>query len=198
MAASLILVVCCGTYIYSYLLRRKVMKLLLGLGNKARHGKDTAASAIKDWFEDSDYEVRIFKFAEALYEECRQKHSMVGKDTALLQRIGSERRKENPDYWVDQVAYQLEDYKGIAIISDVRYGNEADWIHSMGGYVVNVSRLNPDGSLYVATDRDPNHLSEVALDGYVWDGYIKAYSGEEALLGDLAVTYAEHFLALSE
>jgi len=51
--------------------------LLLGFGNKARHGKDTAAEAIRDYYEKEhdnglfapSVKVGIFKFATALYQE---------------------------------------------------------------------------------------------------------------------------------
>jgi hypothetical protein len=56
------------------------MTLILGLGNKARNGKDTAAEAIKHYYEQNYYAgfmrkgptVGIFKFATALYQEVNQ------------------------------------------------------------------------------------------------------------------------------
>jgi hypothetical protein len=43
--------------------------------------------------------------------------------------------------------------------------------------LINVSRFNSDGSPFVATDRDPNHPSEIALDGYDnWDYKLQNYN----------------------
>lgn len=75
--------------------------LLLGFGNKARNGKDTAATAIKDYFEkdyDNGYmapqvKVGIFKYATALYAEVNEELSRpwdINKDrfTGFEERTG--------------------------------------------------------------------------------------------------------------
>lgn len=177
------------------------MRLLFGIGNRARHGKDSAALAIETYFNAQHPRfplVQCFKFAEALYDECRQKHGMTEKDAPLLQRIGYERRAENVNHWVDHVAIKMKDFKGIGIITDVRYLNEAAWIRSQGGILVNVSRLNDDGSPFVAPDRDPNHPSEKELDNYPWNAYIKTYTGQEALAAEQAITIANYYFQVTE
>ena len=104
------------------------MRLLFGFGNKARHGKDSAAQVIQDYARRFSLpEVRIFKFADALYDICRREYGMVGKDAPLLQRIGSERRGIQEDYWIDRLKFTIGSFKGIGIITDVRYKNEAAW-----------------------------------------------------------------------
>ena len=177
------------------------MRLLLGFGNKARQGKDSAATAIATYF-NSQFprfpEAKIFKFADALYQECRREHGMVSKDAPLLQRIGAERRKKDPNHWIYLLDATMKDFKGIALITDVRYLNEASWIRSRGGILINVSRLEEDGSPFVAGDRDPNHPSETELDGYPWNAFIKTYSGQEALSAEQAITIANYFFQVTE
>ena len=174
------------------------MRLLFGFGNKARHGKDSAAQAIQDYARRFSLpEVRIFKFADALYDICRREYGMVGKDAPLLQRIGSERRMIQEDYWLDRLKFTIGSFKGIGIITDVRYKNEAAWIRKNGGILVNVSRLNDDGTVFVAQDRPANHPSEIDLDGYDWDAYIKTKTGQEALAAEQALTIFNYFLEVT-
>ena len=183
--------------------------LLIGFGNKARHGKDTACEAIADHYNalrersfkhgliSKEPRVQQFRFAEALYDEARTLYGMIGKDAPLLQRIGSERRAQDEYYWVKQVFNQIErSQPDIALISDVRYLNEANFIKGVGGYLVNVARLNADGTPFVADDRPANHPSEVELDEYNWDYRIIAHTGEAAVVGEVAVTIVEYLRGL--
>jgi len=185
--------------------------LLLAFGNKARNGKDTAAEAICDYYTrqyalkarvygaaSGASAAKIFRFAEALYEECRTMYGMKEKDAPLLQRIGQARRDEDPLYWVkicySKILSSSVARNGIAIIPDLRYKNEAEFLKSKGGILINVKRLNEDGTQYIADDRDPSHPSEIELDGYNWDYYI--VSKEAALTGDMAITIAEYLRGL--
>ena len=191
------------------------MSLLIGFGNKARHGKDSAATAILEHIErrnlsiakhyDRGYALpaQQFRFAEALYREARELHDMTEKDAPLLQRIGAERRAENVNYWVDQVFAGIDKFfaaqpHGVAIITDVRYLNEAARIKEAGGYLINIARHNANGSLFVAPDRPADHPSEVELDGYNWDYYIRTRSGEQALAAELAITHFEYLRGLTD
>ena len=182
--------------------------ILIGLGNKAQNGKDTAGEAIVNYYNlgrgaqvkhgltPATPIVRIYKFAEALYKECRELHGMVGKDAPLLQRVGHARRQENPTYWINKMFDSIFEYTDIAVITDVRYKNEANEIKARGGFVINVQRLNADGTPFISLDRDPNHSSEIDLDGYNFDYYLKAKTGETALLGEQAITLIEYIRGL--
>ena len=135
----------------------------------------------------------LYKFADALYKECRDNHGMTEKDAPLLQRVGSERRSENPRYWIERAFAQVDAEKpDVAVFTDIRYQNEAAEVKERDGFVINVSRLNRDGSPYVDPSRSAAHPSEVDLDGYLFDFYIKAYTGEVALVQEQAITIAEY------
>lgn len=192
------------------------MKLLLGFGNKARHGKDSAATAILDHIEKNNRRIQMhyasstaitraesFKFAAALYEECRQLHGMIEKDPVLLQRVGAARRAEDVNYWVDRAFKKVGEFLAregnrVAIITDVRHKNEADAIRREGGYLINLTRLNLNGTVFVSPDRPANHISEVDLDGYNWDFYIRTHTGEDALAADQAITIYHYIRGLRE
>lgn len=183
------------------------MKLLLGFGHKANQGKDTAGEAIVNYFatkreqqlkhglKPTIPEARIFKFAAALYKVCREEYGMVGKDAPLLQKVGEGRRNQfGLNYWIDQLEASMRGFEGIAVLTDVRYFNEADWVKSKGGVTVKVERLNEDGTPFIATDRDPNFVSETQLDGYNFDCYIRSKAA--ALTAEMAVTLAEYYRGL--
>ncbi len=152
--------------------------MVLGLGHKARHGKDTAAA----WLVQK-YGATRFSFADALYAYCRVEHGMMIKDAPLLQRVGVAMRERDPLVWVKAAYYDLlSKQPAIAVITDVRFPNEFDFIHQIGGVTCKVSRINEDGSPFVADDRDPHHTSETALDGHVWDSTVIVKSGDIAHL----------------
>lgn len=181
------------------------MTAIFGFGNKARHGKDTAGESVVAHYGERQrdlyklygsafkpFDVRLYKFADELYRECRELHGMTEKDAPLLQRVGMARREEDKDYWVNKTFAKITaERPDIAVITDTRFPNEADAIVNAGGVTVNVTRLNLDGTPYVADDRPADHPSETALDNYPWDYYIKAYSGEVALVEQLAITIVE-------
>lgn len=166
--------------------------MIVGLGHKARQGKDSAAEAIYDYYCPAfSPKVRIFRWADALYRVCREEYGMSGKDAPLLQRVGEERRQKfGEDYWINQIAVEILNFRGIAVIADTRYTNEGDWIHEHHGYVIDVIRMNADGTRYITDDRDPNFVSEVQLDNFNFDAYIKSKSAE--LTGILAVKTVEY------
>lgn len=90
----------------------------------------------------------------------------------LLQQSGQAVRRYDPDFWLRQglrkardVVAASEPGKGGAVITDVRYANEAAAIQGAGGILVRIVR--PD---LVSTD---THPSETELDGYPTDFTIR-------------------------
>ena len=154
--------------------------LVIGLGHRARHGKDSVAQFM---IEAAPADVMRFAFADALYDYCRIEHGMTTKDGPLLQRVGVEMRGRDPLVWVRAVYYKiLEKKPKVAVLTDVRFPNEADFVRQMNGYTVRVQRSHPDGVLYQANDRDPFHISEIALtDDRHWYLTIHNYQGLDEL-----------------
>lgn len=224
--------------------------LILGFGNKARNGKDTAAESIRDYFAN-DYDnglfapsvtTGIFKFATALYAEVEDligqngmeqvfsgsfhlpiprfdddtpnwidipswvtpgdptpaPMAKYGKHPKLLQWWGTEYRRTyfGTNYWVDRLFASIPANLDIAMISDTRFPNEADGVKQRGGYAVNVQRLREDGTQYFSSDRPVDHPSETALDGYNWDYYLKAKSGDVAWVQEQAIALAVYLRGL--
>lgn len=143
---------------------------LVGLGHKARHGKDTMANLLVDIFRGLGITARKYSFAGALYDYCRVVHGMSGKDAPLLQKVGVEMREKDKMVWVKTVLWKIHDDRpDIALIPDTRFENEADAIRSKGGLVVKVSRYLPSGEEFRDPSRPAGHISETALDDYRFD-----------------------------
>lgn len=182
--------------------------LIIGLGSKARQGKDTAAEAIVQYYGaqrerqqrhcptvTAPFAVRI-GFADSLYDVARTQYGMKEKDAPLLQRLGAEGRANDSEYWIKSAFMKIRPYHDIVVIPDVRYKNEAVYIKDRGGYLVNVTRLNADGTPYVDPSRPADHPSEIDLDNWNWDFSFVVSDGHAALTGELAVTLAEYLRGL--
>lgn len=216
--------------------------IVIGLGHKARQGKDWVAKEIANSCVNAN--VHILRFASALYKEARNENRnnpllaltdiggskyliiagrdligqilvpasehrkvveflesrgqrdywrMEGKDAEFLQIWGDEirRRMFGENYWTDKVKEEIEAIKesegiNIILIPDTRYKNELELIKNYGGYYIEVIRLNPDETRYIAKDRDSNHASETELDDVKSDYKIYATSGNLELLSKRA------------
>ena len=143
---------------------------VIGIGHKARHGKDTAARILQEQFPGL---VRRFAFADDLYAVCRVMHGMSEKDGSLLQRVGIEHRERDADVWIRSVHSKIADARPyVAVITDVRFPNEMAFVRALGGKCWKVERRLIDGSVYVDPSRTATHVSETAVDGEAWDRVI--------------------------
>jgi hypothetical protein len=242
-------------------------QLILGIGNKARHGKDSFAAAVDIYYAKinatamkhslrlNPIVVQRHAFADALYHEVNDwlttsegerfrglggillnkgytvdpgagfkewispggiylgkptwerepviisdwvnpdpnpevsDRSPYGKHPQLLQWWGTEfRRAQNPNYWVDKFVAGINSKADIVLVTDMRFLNEAERIKQLGGYTVQVNRLNQDGTPFVDQSRPANHVSEVQLDGYNYDYRITVKTGDLPLLEEWAIT----------
>lgn len=231
------------------------MTLIIGLGNRARHGKDSFAKSVEDHFATQYYAavkhglagykpviVQQVAFADALYREVNEwlkvttengrvpyaaegsyvvpptdtstyiqipewvkptpnaevsARAPYGKHAKLLQWWGTEyRRSQDSDYWIKQWKAALNPKANIVLTTDMRFLNEAAAIKSVGGVTVQVNRKNQDGTRFIDGSRDPNHVSEVELDGYNYDYEITVKTGDLALLDQWAIALVYNLRAL--
>jgi hypothetical protein len=122
-----------------------------------------------------------------------------GKHPKILQWWGTEyRRKQDPEYWIKEWQKQIAGFKGVIVTGDVRFLNEAKAIKQAGGYTINVTRLNKDGSPYRDPYRPADHISETELDNFNWDFRIIGSDGHAALTGEQAITISEYLGGLNE
>lgn len=136
------------------------MITLVGLCGFARSGKDTAAGALLEmgWSR--------FAFADPLkqdiagllkrglsavpLDENPRALSWLGEMATvnksrlrpLLVSYGAAMREFNPNYWIDRLNHTAE-FKACRqprVITDVRYINEAEWVRSLGGVILTITR----------------------------------------------------------
>ena len=134
----------------------------IAFGHKARVGKDECCKYLK-----SRYNGDILAFSDTLYEVCygiqKTLNSNQQKDPKLLQFIGEGFRKlYGEDIWVNKLVEKINPDND-TYVSDLRYPNEFQKLKDLGFITVKINRPNR------IIDRDPNHISEIALDNYKFD-----------------------------
>lgn len=147
--------------------------IVIGIGHKSRQGKNELAKYLVSQFIKKGYYAKQYAFADALKAYCRVAFQMYTKDPTLLQMVGTDifRNKIDRDVWVDILSAQInEESPAIAIVSDMRFKNEADFVNDCAGFTINITGRP------TTTDRDNNHASEVELDNYEYD-YVIDNSG---------------------
>jgi hypothetical protein len=161
------------------------LPLLVGIGHRARQGKDTLASLIHAC---APAETTIMRLADPLKMYARMTGLMNGKDSGLLQKLGLLFRQHcHEDFFIQQLEYRIQDEPAkIILLSDLRYRNELAWIRQHQGIAIRVHRLTPDGAPYFAADRDPDHVSECELDDATFDYEITARTGDLSALTEAA------------
>jgi hypothetical protein len=97
----------------------------------------------------------------------------LGKQRTLLQWWGTEyRRASDSYYWVKKLYRTIQQEKPqIALIADMRFKNEFNWVVSLDGRNVKVTRHGFDNGA-------SNHPSEIDLDGVKFDYEILVNDGE--------------------
>jgi hypothetical protein len=116
-----------------------------------------------------------------------------GKQRALLQHWGTEyRRSQDPDYWLKRMKQNISECTAkIIVIDDLRFPNEFDFIGSLGGIRIKITRLG-----YTASNS--NHYSDKALNDFIFDLEIGISEGKVDLLRGLALTTLNYYLGTKE
>lgn len=155
--------------------------LIVGLGTTAQVGKDTAAEYLvskypgkvkRVAFADKVKDVARLVFGlseEQMYGPVSVKEAVDGRygitPREIMQGIGDKMRGIYTPIWVETLFnttvphWEKQGYE-VFVISDVRYPNEADFIHKQGGYVVKITR--DAGGVSVGQQ----HSSEVSMNDY--------------------------------
>lgn len=129
---------------------------IIGVAGYARAGKDTFCALANNILKTNGFRVGQYSFAKQLrlevdpflrnncgvsaftqnpYEKVDIRDFLVWYGTTWW-------RKRDPKRWIRAVDLQLKsdgNNVDVALVSDVRYPEEAEWTHSWGGYIVHVS-----------------------------------------------------------
>jgi len=144
------------------------MSKLIGITGFARSGKDTFFSCASSYLDSINETSVRYAFADVLKSECdslTREYAGISCFTSndrekalirpLLVAYGTHlRRQLNPNCWIDRIREDVRlalNANHYVFITDVRFKNEAEWILSEGGSVINVCRegvgaANPDES----------------------------------------------------
>lgn len=155
---------------------------LVGIAGKKRRGKNTAAEALvpfgfQVWgFADElkkaaldldpviDSNLRLRELVDEFgWEKAKDFHEV----RRILQVLGTEViRNRDHDFWVTAMQRRWEEglYPPI-VVADVRFDNEAEWIHLHGGFVLQIDR--PDW-----IDDFDAHESEAGVSPHMVDAVI--------------------------
>lgn len=167
-------------------------KIIITVSGEAQHGKDTACDILREQLDQVGKTSVRLAYADYLKHLARVLYRWDGQKDAygrtLLQNIGNNVRKNEPDFWVSIVEQTVraaitEQY---IIIPDTRYPNEIEFWKNKGYDVatIRVYRPNYDNGL---TPEQKQHPSETALNGYSYDYIINntSYSNLKKQVNDI-------------
>lgn len=130
---------------------------IVGICGLARCGKDSFYSFCKKSLEGKGLNSVRFAFADSLKKECNEileKYVGISAFTEdnhekeiirpLLVTYGTHiRRRINPNCWIDKIQNSVLKEKkegNMVFITDIRFENEIDWIHEIGGESIHITR----------------------------------------------------------
>jgi hypothetical protein len=176
--------------------------ILLGVGQRAEHGKSSFCKTIiehcdRTGFKCGEYSISdsIIKYAveTGLLPEGIIRGECSDEQVAVLVKLGNEKRRGNEDFWVDQIHTAIDrDQPKVALIPNVRFPSEADFVKSLGGWNVRVTRLNANGSRFISSSRNPNDETETSLEFWNWDFEILNMDGRPYWLRRQAIGLFEY------
>ncbi len=167
--------------------------LIIGLSGKAEAGKSAASRIILEAadglnaqiFEISE-QIRLLGVERGLLPPDLPRTKFGPEHIKVLVDLGNEMRAIDPEHWV-KAWFAAVDASGceVAVLPNVRFPQEGAEIHRRHGKVIRLNRLNPNGSRFVSLSRDPNDITETALDLWNADFYITNVTGHGKLLEGL-------------
>ncbi len=178
---------------------------VIGVAGYARAGKDTFTSIAIDLLAKNGINARQYSFAERLKNEVNPFLSKNCGVSAFTQHAEEKKdirdflvwygttfwRKRDPKRWIrgvdDQIKIDGNDVD-IAIVSDVRYPNEGEWVHAWSGYLVHVSAWRyedqPDVKKWFTAPNEQERLNDPivkALSDYQVEWQAKGLGPKEAV-----------------
>jgi len=161
---------------------------LIGISGKRGVGKTTAARYLERFYgfkklsfadEIRSIAKSLFKFSDTDFTDIRKKESdFLDYDWTpreFLINLGEFLRYHDRDYFLKHTLNKIPaKSKGLYVIDDVRYENEAEMIKKGGGSILRITRYqkeNPYG-------KNLDIPSETALDNYKYDYIIHEFNNQ--------------------
>ena len=171
--------------------------LIIGFSGRARHGKTVCCEAIVRRMQQAGYTAKMYDIGNMIRLECIdtgrlpriERADMDKEQLQILINVGKEKRAVDVDYWIRQMFQAIAvDAPDVAVCPNLRYENEAAACRAAGGYVVRLTRLNENGSVFISDDRPANDISETALEFWPADFYLTTKPGQLDLLEEQSWT----------
>lgn len=102
------------------LMKPKSSKKVIAFSGKMLSGKTTAAHHLSDRIPGSV----VLKFADPIYDVCKEYHRSDEKDRRLLQSVGKKMRDYDKDVFAKMMVETIKKRDHLVIIDDLRYINE--------------------------------------------------------------------------
>lgn len=156
---------------------------IIAISGKIGTGKTTLEGMLRSYYGED--QVKSYAFADGLKQaycaifaaSADDVYGVEGKTRVIpelgitvgrfLQTFGEHGRQYNAKLWLFSVGRRIAaDKPRIALITDCRFPNEAEYVQQSGGIVIRLERpahLIPETCIL---GRDTNHVSETALDTY--------------------------------
>lgn len=159
---------------------------IIGISGLARSGKDSFYELSKSYLDNNNVKHERLAFADELKNECDpflMKNVGISAFTEddrekeiirpLLVTYGTHiRRKLNPRCWIDKIEPKIKQAKNkhVFFVTDVRFKNEIEWVHEMGGLSIHVTRsgITPPNKDEEENDPILKEASKAKID---WDDF---------------------------
>lgn len=145
---------------------------LIGISGLARSGKDSFYNFSKPYLESFNKRHKRYAFADALKEEADELLSKYVGISAFTEHPSEKeiirpflvtygthvRRKLNPSCWVEKISDRVItdlNQETYVFVTDVRFKNEIDWVHEMGGESIHITRENNIAPNQEELENDP-------------------------------------------
>jgi len=171
---------------------------VIGFAGKAHAGKDLAGKYLVD-----KYYFKHYYFAKPIKEACRYMFQLTEEQIknkeeviepwgisprTMYQHIGTDiGRSLDPNLWIKNAEIFYKQAIGFSIvITDVRFSNEAKWIRSKGGVVIQIKRDNKPIA-------ESSHASENGMNESDYDFTIYNTKSKQDLYNQIDnIPYAEY------
>jgi len=133
-------------------------KHIIAIAGNARSGKDTLGKNICELLNEYGINASTYSFADQLRSEVDSfltetlgisAYTTDDREKIIIRPFlvfwGTEiRRKINPSVWIDKVNERIKDNE-VAVITDLRFENEFDFVKNNEGSVVYLTRIDANG-----------------------------------------------------
>lgn len=176
-------------------IEEKTPKIII-LSGKARSGKDTTMSIMKNIYENNGKKVINLAYGKYIKEYAKNISDWDGLDETkprtLLNMLGTEiiRKKLDDEFFIKRMVGDIRVYSyffDIIIISDARFKNEIDFIRQTFKDVISIHIVRNGYESELNSDEE-NYITEVDLDDYDNFDYIINNDGS---IEDLEIKISE-------